>query len=144
MSQLKPVRAGLDVGFGDAGFPECFAGLKGPAWRSIPITDEFPFVDEQFDAVVLHGSIVTPKTVREAHRVLKPAGRLYFIVPEKTKGQNGFTMPDIYATVRGGYDISEVARPKWWWFGLKGRTFTICATKKHWRSMEGAKYRPYL
>lgn len=144
MPQLKPVRTGLDVGFGDAGIPERFAALKGMAWRSVPAMPELPFADAQFEAVVMAGSVVTPASVKEAHRVLKPDGCLYFIVPEKTKGQTGFTMPDIYATVRGGYNIVDVERPKWWHFGLGERTFTICAKKKNWKSLEGATFRPYV
>ena len=144
MSQLKPVRTGLDVGFDGAAIPDCFAGLKGAAWRSIPAMPEFPFADGQFEAVILHGSVVSAKLVKEAHRVLKPDGFLYFIVPERNGKQDGFTMPDIYATVRGGYNIVGVERPKWWRFGFGGRTFTICARKKNWKSLEGAKFRPYV
>lgn len=144
MPQLTSVRAGLDVGFNGAEIPDCFAALKGREWRSIAATDEFPFEDAQFDAVVMHGEVVNRKTVKEAHRVLKPDGCLYFIVAEKTKSQPGFTMPDIYATVREGYNIVDVMRPKWWHFGSRGRTFTICAKKKNWRNLSGATFRPYV
>ena len=144
MPQLKPARTGLDVGFDGAALPSCFAALKGAAWRSIPASAEFPVADAQFEAVVMNGSVVSAATVKEAHRVLKPDGCLYFIVPEKNARQGGFTMPDIYATVRGGYNIVDVVKPKCWQFGGKGRTFTICAKKKNWRSMEKARFRPYV
>lgn len=147
MSQLSPVKSGLDVGFAGSEIPACFASLKGDegAWRSIVADLPFPFEDAQFEAVILHGSVVDVATVREAHRVLKPDGCLYFVVPEKTSGQSGFTMPEIYATVREGYNIIDVERPKWWRFGFGGKNFTIRARKKkNWNNLGGATYRPYL
>lgn len=145
MSQLNSAKTGLDVGFKDGRIPECFAPLKGGAWRSIPATEEFPFESSQFEAVVLDGSIVNLKSVREAHRVLKPDGWLYFTVPERTgRQEDGFTMPEIYAIVREGYNIVGLERPKWWKFGLGRRTFTICAKKKNWNSIREARYRPYV
>lgn len=144
MRALTPVRTGLDVGFQDGEIPACFVPLKGRFWRSISAQPEFPFEDAQFEAVVMHGSAVTPASVKEAHRVLKPDGCLYFIVPERTGRQEGFTMPDIYATVRDGYNIIGVDRPRWWFFRSRGRTFTICARKKNWRSSKGLTFRPYV
>lgn len=144
MPQLSPARTGLDVGFDGAGIPECFAPLKGGAWRSIPGAKEFPFEDSQFEVVILSAAVVNLTTVKESHRVLKPDGMLYFIVPEKSARQDGFTMPEIYAIVREGYNIVGVERPKWWKFGLGGRTLTISARKKNWRSLSGATFRPYV
>jgi len=144
MSPLKSVRTGLDVGFEDGRMPDRFTALQGGAWRSIPATAEFPFEDSQFEAVVLSASVVNLTSVREAHRVLKPDGSLLFVVPEKTGRQPGFTMPEIYAIVRDGYNIVDVERPKWWLFGLGGRSLTIRAVKKNWKSLNGATYRPYL
>lgn len=144
MHQLSPVRIGLDVGFKDGELPECFAPLKGGAWRSVPATEEFPFESSQFEAVVLDGSAVNLNSVREAHRVLKPDGCLYFLVPERTGRQEGFILPEIYAIVREGYNIVGLERPKWWTFGFVRRTFTICAKKKNWNSLREARYRPYV
>ena len=75
--------------------------------------------------------------------MLKPEGRLYFIVPEKTKAQDGFTLPDVYSIVRGGFNIVEASRPPWWLFGRRGRTLTICAKKKNWKTLTNT-YRPYV
>jgi len=144
MSQLTPVRVGLDVGFGAEGLPECFAGLKGAAWRSIPASSAFPFEDSQFEAVILHASTVNFAAVREAHRVLRPDGCLYFRVPEKTGRQEGFSMPDIYTIVREGYNIVGVDRPRWRLFAWGPRMLTICARKKNWKNLRGATYRPYI
>lgn len=144
MHQLKTARTGLDVGFDGAEIPAAFAALKGGTWRSIPAADEFPFEDAQFEAVVLHASVVSFASVREAHRVLRPDGYLYFVVPEKTVRQDGFAMPDIYAIVREGYNIVDLERPRWRWFGRSIRTFTICAQKKNWKCLKGATYRPYV
>lgn len=145
MSQLTPVRTGLDVGFDGQEVPPCFAGLKGPVWRSIPAADEFPFEDSQFEAVVLAGSVVNLTAVREAHRVLRPDGCLYFVVPENRGGRpDGLTMPQVYQLVREGYNIIGVERPKWRWLGLGKSTLTICARKKNWNNLKGATYRPYV
>ena len=144
MSQLKPVRTGLDVGFDGLDIPQCFAALKGGAWRSIPFSPEFPFESSQFEAVVLAGSTVNFATVREAHRVLKPDGCLYFVVPEKTGRQDGLTMPQVYQIVREGYNIIGVERPFWHWLGFGKPTLTICARKKNWNHLRGASYRPYV
>ena len=144
MHPLTPARTGLDVGFDGGEIPACFAGLKGSVWRSVPVAAELPFEDAQFEVVVMHGGVVNRSSVKEAHRVLKPDGRLYFVVNEKTGAQDGFTMPDIYATVREGYNIIDVERPKWWTFGRRGRTLTICAQKKNWKNLSGATFRPYV
>ena len=76
-------------------------------------------------------------TVREAHRVLRPDGRLFFIVPEKTRQQDGFALPDVYSIVRDGFNIIETERPPWWLFGCRGHTLTITARKKTWKSYKG-------
>ena len=133
MSELKPVRAGLDVGFAGGEMPHPYAALKGRAWRSIPLQPEFPFEDAQFDAVVMSGEAVSRVSAKEAHRVLKPEGRLYFTVPEKNGSQEGFALPDIYAIVREGFNIVDVQLPRWWHFRRQGRSIGICAQKKNWR-----------
>ncbi|MBQ6914370.1 MAG: hypothetical protein IJQ65_01515, partial [Kiritimatiellae bacterium] len=105
--------------------------------------DEFPYEDSQFEVVMMDGSCVNSKTVREAHRVLRPAGRLMFIVKERTSTQTGLTLPDVYKIVREGFNIVEVERSPWWLFGLRGRTIAICAQKKNWRSATNT-FRPYV
>ena len=143
MSQLKSIRTSLEVGFPEGGLPEAFAGLRGQQTRVIGNLSEFPYENAQFDVVLMDGSAVSAASVREAHRVLRPEGRLFFIVPERTKKQDGFTLPDIYSIVRGGFNITELTRPAWWLFGRRGRTLTICATKKNWKTLTNT-FRPYV
>ncbi len=144
MPQLtQDVRTSLAVGFLDGALPEKLQPFVGRAHRTIAAADEFPYEDSQFEVVMMEGSCVSAKTVREAHRVLKPAGRLMFIVREKTSSQAGISLPDIYKMVREGFNIVEVERPPWWLFGLRGRTIGICAQKKNWRSNTNT-FRPYI
>ncbi len=133
MSGVKPILTSLEVGFPNGELPARFVGYRGKATRQILFMDEFPFEDAQFDVVMMEGSIVSRASVREAHRVLKPNGRLFFIVPEKTAKQDGWTASDVYAIVRDGFNILQVDRVSWWSFGRKPRTLTICAGKKNWR-----------
>ncbi|MBO7684627.1 MAG: methyltransferase domain-containing protein [Kiritimatiellae bacterium] len=139
---VKDIRASLEVGFPGGELPARYAGLRGRAWRSIGAVAEFPFEDEQFDVVLMAGSAVSRPTVREAHRVLRPAGRLYFTVPQRTKSQEGLALPDVYSLVRDGFNITEAERPPWWRFGRGVRTLSICAEKKNWRTLNNS-YRPY-
>ena len=143
MSQLKSIRTSLEGGVSEGDLPEAFAGLRGQQTRAIGNLPEFPYENAQFDVVLMDGSAVSAASVREAHRVLRPEGRLFFIVPERTKKQDGFTLPDIYSIVRGGFNITELTRPAWWFFGRRGRTFTICATKKNWKTLTNT-FRPYV
>ena len=143
MHQLKPIRTSLEVGFPGGGTPEAYLHLRGRDSRSIGAVSEFPYDDAQFDIVLMDGAAVTAARVKEAHRVLKPEGRLFFVVPEKTKSQEGFTLPDIYSTVREGFNIIDVVRPPWWRFGRRGRTITVCAQKKNWKTLSNT-YRPYV
>ena len=143
MPELKEIRTSLEVGFANGELPERFAHLRGRASRAIGAMAEFPYEDGQFEVVLMHGAAVSRKTVKEAHRVLKPEGRLYFVVPEKGKGQDGMTLPDVYSVVREGFNIVEAERPPWWKFGRAGRTLTICAQKKNWRALTNT-YRPYV
>ena len=143
MSHLREIRTSLEVGFPEGTLPEAFVRLRGRQTRSIGVLAEFPYEDGQFDVVLMDGGVVSAKTIREAHRVLRPEGRLFFIVPEKTKKQDGFTLPDIYSIVRDGFNITELTRPAWWFFGRRGRTFTICATKKNWKTLTNT-FRPYV
>lgn len=143
MQHLKDIRTSLEVGFAEGGVPDEFLCFRGRQTRAIEAMAEFPYEDMQFDTVLMDGGMVSAKLVKEAHRVLKPEGRLYFKVREKTKSQDGFTLPKIYSIVRDGFNIVEVVRPAWWLFGLGGRTITICAMKKTWRSRANV-YRPYV
>ena len=143
MSQLKSIRTSLEVGFQEGALPEEFVGFRGQQTRVIGNLPEFPYENAQFDVVLMDGTAVSAASVREAHRVLRPEGRLFFIVPEKTKKQDGFTLPDVYSIVRGGFNITELTRPPWWLFGRRGRTFTICATKKNWKTLTST-FRPYV
>jgi len=143
MPELTAVSTSLEVGFPDGLLPERFTRLRGRVFRSIGPASEFPYDDAQFEVVLLGSSSVSRASVREAHRVLKPAGRLYFSVPEKTKKQDGFVLADVYAIVREGFNIIEVERPAWWRFGFGAHVLTICAQKKNWRTHTNT-YRPYV
>ena len=143
MHQLKEIRTSLEVGFPDGAVPEVFMRFRGKQTRAIGALDEFPYDDAQFDVVLMYGGAVSAKTVKEAHRVLRPEGRLLFTVRERTKKQDGFALPDIYKLVRDGFNITEAARPPWWFFGLRGKTISICATKKAWKTLTNT-YRPYV
>ena len=143
MSHLADIRTSLDVGFGGAELPARFARLRGREWRSIGVVQEFPFEDDQFDVVMLEAAAVSAKAVREAHRVLRPEGRLFFTVPEKTGSQEGYTLPHVYSLVRDGFNIVGVERPRWRLFRRRERTLTICAQKKNWRSAIN-RFRPYI
>ena len=140
---MTDVRASLEVGFSEGALPEAFADLRGLQARAIGNMPEFPYENAQFDVVLMDAAAVSLKSVKEAHRVLKPEGRLFFTVPEKTKTQDGFSLPDVYSIVRGGFNITEVTRPPWWFFGRRGRTLTICAKKKNWKTLTNT-YRPYV
>ena len=143
MSHLKEIRTSLEVGFPEGNLPEAFVRFRGRQVRAIGALAEFPYEDGQFDVVLMDGGVVSARTVREAHRVLHPEGRLFFTVPERTKKQEGYTLPDIYKIVREGFNITEVTRPAWWFFGSRGRTISICATKKAWKTVTNT-YRPYV
>ena len=143
MSRLREIRTSLEVGFSEGNLPEAFVRFRGRQTRAIGALAEFPYEDGQFDAVLMDGSAVSAKAVREAHRVLRPEGPLLFVVQERTKKQDGYTLPDIYKIVREGFNITEVMRPAWWFFGLRGRTISICATKKAWKTVTNT-YRPYV
>lgn len=142
---MKEVRTSLEVGFAPGEeLPERFAGLRGREWRAISAMDEFPYEDAQFEVVMMAGPAVSRQRVKEAHRVLRPDGFLYFSVPEKTGKEPGYTLPDIYAIVREGFNIVGLERAKWWWaFTRRRRVITIRARKKHWKTINGT-FRPYV
>ena len=131
------IRTSLEVGFAEGTLPRKFEAYRGRAMRAIPIMDVFPFEDAQFDVVMMHGDAVNFEYAKEAHRVLRTNGRLFFIVNERTRKQEGFTLPDLYTILRDGFNLTQVERPAWWLFGRQGRTLTICATKKAWKTYKG-------
>lgn len=137
MPEVRQFRTSLAVGFPDGTLPERFAGYRAREHRALARQPEFPYEDAQFDVVIFEASCVTVAYVREAHRVLRKNGLLVFTVPERTAKQEGFTIPDIYAVVRNGFNIITVERPRWWHFGRQGRTLTICAQKKFWKNYVG-------
>ena len=143
MSQLREIRTSLEVGFPEGEIPDSLARFRGQQTRAIEVLPEFPFEDAQFDVVLMDGGAVSAKSAKEAHRVLRPEGRLLFTVQERTKTQAGFTLPEIYSIVRDGFNITEVSRPAWWFFGSHGRTISICATKKTWKTLTNT-FRPYV
>ena len=136
-NRFDRIRTGLVVGCDDRSVEDALKTLRGGVWMSVPATPELPFEDGQFEVVVLEGTAVTRENVREAHRVLRPSGCLFFTVNERTGGQDGLTAPEIYKIVREGYDIVALKRPKWWTFGRKGHTITVCARMKAWREHKG-------
>lgn len=140
---MNAVRTSLEVGFPGGTLPEAFANLRGRQTRAIGNVAEFPYEDRQFDVVLMSGDAVSAKSVKEAHRVLKSEGRLFFTVDERTKSQAGYTLPDIYSIVRGGFNITELTRPRWCFLLRRRRTLTICATKKNWKSLTNT-FRPYV
>ena len=140
---MRPVRTSLEVGFPGEALPASFAPLRGRVWRATDRATALPYEDAQFEVVLMDGAAVSRAAVKEAHRVLKPDGRLYFAVPEKTRQQAGFTLPEVYSLVRDGFHIVEVERPSRWCFWRRERTLTICAKKKNWKTLTNT-YRPYL
>jgi SAM-dependent methyltransferase len=136
-AKFTRIRTGLTVGFAGAETMDRLRELRGGQWRSVPMTAELPFEDEQFEVVVMSGETVSNAAVKEAHRVMKPDGCLYFSVAERTGSQEGFDLSDIYRIVRDGFGILDVKRPAWWYFGRRGRTLTVCARKKNWREYKG-------
>ena len=132
--RYKRIRCGLDVGFGDEDVSNTLREFRGGVWMSIDARQSFPFEDEQFEVVVMNGAVVTREIVREANRVLRPEGCLFFTVQERTgNNQTGLRIPEIYRMIREGFDILAVRRPKWWFFRRRSRTLTVCARKKAWR-----------
>ena len=110
MPQLtETVKTSLAVGFPGGELPERLKPYVGRAHRSIAAAPEFPYEDSQFEVVFMEGACVNAKAVREAHRVLRPDGRLMFIVNEKTGSQEGMTLPE---AVRFGQAVAALSVQK--------------------------------
>ena len=142
-ARYQKIRSGLDVGFNDEDVSQTLREFRGGVWMSLDARASFPFEDAQFEVVVMNGSVVSRAIVREANRVLRPEGCLFFTVPEKMGSQEGYTLPNVYSLVRDGFNIVGVERPRWRLFRRRNRTLTICAQKKNWRSAIN-KFRPYI
>ena len=137
-ARYQKVRSGLDVGFDSEEVSRTLREFRGGVWMSIGKRAVFPFEDEQFEVVVMDGRIVSRDIVREANRVLRPEGCLFFTVQERTSRQpEGHTLPEVYRMIREGFDILSVRRPKWWFLRRRGRTLTVCARKKAWHEHKG-------
>lgn len=134
--RFERVRTGLDVGFSDTDFLSRLHDARRGTWMSIPSSDQFPFAGEQFDVVMLHSNAVTREAVKEANRVLRPNGFMFFTVEAKTRTHEGYTVAEVYKIIRDGFDIVEVKRPAWWRFGSSRWTLTVCARKKAWREQQ--------
>lgn len=136
--RYERVRSALVVGFAN---PDVVATLKGcrpGIWMDETNELPLPFEDDQFEVVILDSRAVSREMVREVNRVLKPQGCMMFSVPEKrSPGDSGYTAPEIYKLIREGFDIVSVRKPNWWWFGLRGHTLSVAATKKAWRERKG-------
>ncbi len=140
---MTNIRTSLEVGFPDGRLPARYAPLRGRAWRSTAWSGELPFEDAQFEVVILDGASVSRESVKEAHRVLRPDGRLYFAMPIRDYGTSARALSTCYSLVREGFHIVAVDRSDWWRFWRKDRTLTVCAKKKTWKSLSNS-YRPYL
>lgn len=135
--RYKRVRSGLAVGFPDSSAMEAFREARGGVWMDVGADAELPFEDAQFEVVVVATDAVSRAIVREVNRVLIYGGSMFFTVREKTGPDIGYTPPEIYRLVREGFDILSVRRPKWWHFGARAHTITVCARKKAWREHKG-------
>jgi len=161
-ARCSDLRTGLDVGFsdiavsmrlrerfpavwmtvvrGDAAAVTASSRLDAATVHRIGRTDALPFDGNQFDVAVLDGAGITPALVRETHRVLKPAGLLFFTVEETVRQGPGNTLSTLYNTfLKCGFDIVSVVRPPWWRFRRDGKTLTVCARKKNWRDQRALR-----
>ena len=160
-ARFARVRAGVDAGFGDASVSQALRASCPGVWMTVedgapararvaetldPKTvlqlgtgGEMPFDDHQFEVVVLSAALLSgdrvraDAVVRETHRILQGGGCLVFSVDE-AGGASGFTQRGIYDLLRNGFDVVGLKRPPWWKFGAAGRTLTVCARRKTWRS----------
>lgn len=136
--RCERIRSGLDVGFCDEDVTNVLRDFRGGVWMSVDAREQFPYEDSQFEVVVVNGAVVSRTIVREAHRVLRPEGCMFFTVSERRGSSGeGYTLPEVYRLVREGFDILSVRRPRWWFFSRKPRTLTLCARKKAWREHKG-------
>ena len=130
----------MTVASGEAAMVAATARLEAGTVQRIGKDGALPFDGNQFEAAVLNGEIITPPLVREIHRILKPAGMLFFTVEETVRRGPDSTLSKLYiAFLKCGYDVVSVTRPPWWRFGRDGKTLTVCARKKNWREQRPLK-----
>jgi len=160
-ARFTRVRAGVDAGFGNASVSQALRTASPGVWMTVeegaatralvsetidPKTvlqlgtgGEMPFDDHQFEVVVLAAALLSGNrnradaVVRETHRILQGGGCLIFSVDEAGAGA-GFTQRGLYELLKDGFDVVGLKRPPWWKFGAAGRTLTVCARRKTWRS----------
>ena len=132
------VRSALVVGFANPAVIQTLNEFRPGIWMDETSELPLPFENDQFEVVVVAAGALSREMVREVNRVLRPQGCMFFSVQEKrSNGDGGYSSPEIYKLIREGFDIISVKRPKWWYFGLKGHTLTVCAAKKAWRERRG-------
>lgn len=135
MPDLKKVRTSLEVGFTTGVLPEKFLRYRGRATRSIGLCAEFPYEDAQFQVVIMEGGALTAESAKEAHRVMRPEGWLFFEVDEKSSAKpEGRTLPELFSILKDGFNIVVVERSSWWRRWRKGGRITVSAQKKRWRT----------
>lgn len=134
MHRPERVLTSLEAGFPEGLLPEPFVSLRGKSCCVEPASLPLPYEDAQFDVVMLDGGFVSAESVREAHRVLKSSGHLYFIVNERTRREEGFTPDELYhRLVKHGFDVVSLDRSPWWRMFFGRRTLTVCLGKKTWK-----------
>ena len=133
----KRVRSGLLVGFDGTTALDLLRESRPGVWMQTGSAPELPFEDSQFEVVVVETKSVSREMVREVNRIMISGGSMLFVVNEKTRSEEGYTAPEVYRLIREGFDILSVRRPKWWYFGTRGHTLTVCARKKAWREHKG-------
>ena len=136
-ARYKKIRSGLAIGFSDNTVENYLREARGGIWISTPQEDELPFENDQFEVVVVDTKAVSRAIVHEVNRILIYGGCMFFAVNETSGSTPGYNAPEIYKLVREGFDILSVKKPNWWYFGLKGTAFTVCARKKAWREHKG-------
>jgi len=130
----------MTVASGDAAMMTASAKLAPGSVHRIGGDGSIPFDGNQFEVAVLNGGIITQALVRDIHRVLKPAGFLFFSVEETVRHGPGNTLSKLYnAFLKCGYDVVSISRPPWWRFGRDGKVLTVCARKKNWREQRQMK-----
>ncbi len=156
LSQCGKIRTGLDVAFDDAETSKKLRELRGGVWMTVvrdasklsavssalpdgtvhPIAPNFalPFDDCPFEVVVLNGAALNQPLVKEVHRVLKPAGMLFFSVADLPRDDGRTTLSMIYNIfLKNGFDIVSLVTPPWWKFGFGDKKLTVCARRKAWK-----------
>jgi len=137
--RYKRIRTGVAIGFDDATVVAELKNIRGGVWMSCKSAPELPYDDAQFEVAVVSSNAISREMAREVNRILLPDGCMFFSVNEKSGSQDGLSAPEVYKIVREGFDILAVHGPKWWMFGLAGRTLTVCAKKKAWREHRGLR-----